>query len=162
MGGPAVFAGSFDPFTIGHASIARRAADLFGEVVVLVSRNAEKQTLFSESERLEIARAACAADARITVRLCTGLVSEAARELGAACLVKGLRDGADYDYESRLCGILRELDAPEVILFNVHAEYAHVSSGFVRELLRYGKDPLPYVPEGAHAVLRGLCEKKGI
>lgn len=156
----AVFPGSFDPFTIGHAEICRRAADLFGRVVVLVSQNSEKKTLFSAEERLEIARAACRADARLSVALCEGTVADAACALGAACVVRGLRDSADFAAEARFCGAMRELGAPEVVLLQVHREYADVSSTFVRELFYYGRDYRPYLPEAAHESVRRLLQQK--
>lgn len=156
----AVFPGSFDPFTAGHASVCRRAADLFGKVVVLVSKNSEKKNFFSAEERLSIARAAVADDPRICVELCEGLVSEKARALGAACIVKGLRDSSDYNYESRFAFAMRELGAPEVVFLDVESALSGVSSTFVRELLIHGCDWRPYLPQGAHGVLQSILKEK--
>ncbi len=145
----AVFPGSFDPITVGHCDIARRAARLFDKVVVLVAKNSQKHTLFDEGERLEMARAAFREDADISVELCEGTVADAALRLGACCIVKGLRDSVDYAVESHFCGAMRALGNVEVVLLDVHKEYADVSSTFVRELYYYDKPKTDYVPAGA-------------
>lgn len=155
-----VFAGSFDPFTVGHADVVRRAADLFGEVAILVSQNSEKKTLFTLEERLEIVRAACAEDPRVCVQSCEETVADAARRLGADCIVKGLRDSTDYNYESHFAGAMRALGAPEVVFLDVREEFAHVSSTFVRELIRYQKDYSRYVPAAACATVENFLSKK--
>ncbi|MBR6530424.1 MAG: pantetheine-phosphate adenylyltransferase [Clostridia bacterium] len=157
----AVFCGSFDPFTTGHFNVARRAADLFGSVTVLVAANSEKKCLFTDEERLAIARDSCAEDARICVQLCSETIADAARRLGAVAIVKGLRDSTDYNYESHFAGAMRALGAPEVVFLDVEPAFAHVSSTFVRELFRYGKDYRPYLCRGAHVLVENYLAKKG-
>lgn len=156
-----VFPGTFDPFTKGHFNIARRAADLFGRVVVLVSANAEKKNFFTARERLEIARASCACDERICVELCEETVADAAQSLGAVCIVKGLRDSTDYNYESHLAGAMRALGAPETVFLDVEEPYTHLSSTFVRELFRYGKEYEKYLAEGACCAVREALLRHG-
>ncbi len=155
-----VFAGSFDPFTVGHFEIARRAADLFGHTVILVAANSDKKSFFSDGERLEIVRASIASDARLSAQLCEETVADAATSLGAVCIVKGLRDSTDYNYESHFAYACRALGGPEVVFLDVEEEYAHVSSTFVRELFRYGKDFSPYLCEGARETVRAFLNNK--
>ena len=155
-----VFAGSFDPFTVGHLQIARRAASLFGKTVILVAANAEKRCFFSDEERLEIVRASIADDPRLSVELCEETVADAAMSLGAVCIVKGLRDSTDYNYESHFAYACRALGGPEVVFLDVEEEYAHVSSTFVRELFRYEKDFSPYLAEGAHETVKRFLKNK--
>lgn len=151
-----VLPGTFDPITVGHFDLAVRAADLFDEVVILVGENTEKKTLFTPAQRLEIADAAFARDARISVRLCDTTVADAARKLDACCIVKGARSSIDFDYESQIFGAMRALGAPDTVLFCVRAEYADVSSTFVRELFRYHKDYAAFVPVLSVPVLEKL------
>lgn len=155
-----VFAGSFDPFTVGHLNVASRAADLFGRTVVLVSANSEKNALFTDEERVKIAEAACVSDSRISVELCEETVADAAASLGAVCIVKGLRDSTDYNYESHFAGAMRALGAPEVVFLDVEERFAHVSSTFVRELFRYGKDWQAYLPESAWETVAEILKNK--
>ena len=155
-----VFPGSFDPFTTGHEAIVRRAADLFGEVVVLVAANSEKKTFFSAEERLEIVRAACSKDSRVRAELCSETIADAACRLGASCIVKGLRDSTDYNYESHFAGAMRALGAPEVVFLDVEEAFSHVSSTFVRELFYYKKDYTSYLPKNALETVGRLLEQK--
>lgn len=155
-----VFPGSFDPFTVGHFSVARRAADVFGKTVILVASNSDKKCLFSDEERLRIVRASIADDPRLSAELCEETVADAAISLGAVAIVKGLRDSTDYNYESHFAGAMRALGAPEVVFLDVEERFSHVSSTFVRELFRYGKDPSEYLCAGAFPLVETILKKK--
>lgn len=137
----AVYAGSFDPITLGHASVVRRAARLFSHVRVLVAVNPDKRALFSESERVALARELLGAMPNVSVDATTGLVVEYARAIGASYLVRGLRGAADAEPETELARVNLAL-APELQTLLIPAEpgLSEVSSSGLKELARRGED----------------------
>lgn len=152
----ALVPGSFDPITLGHLDVIERAAAMFDRVIVAVSENAEKKTMFTADERLEMARLATAHLVNVECVICSGLLSECARECGAGTLVKGVRGVEDFDYESQLAAIMRAFDPRlDTVLIPARAEYAHISSTYARELVRYGCDLERAVPK---SVVPRLCE----
>ena len=155
-----IFPGSFDPFTRGHEQIARRAAELFGRVVVLLAKNADKHAFFTDDERLCLARASLKDDPRISVKLWQGMVADAARELGASVIVRGVRDSADLSAEKRYADAMRAFGAPEVVLLCETGEFSFVSSTLVRELIACGGDYAAFLPEGARGEMRRILDKK--
>ena len=157
----AVCPGSFDPITVGHLDLARRAAAIFDQVILCVMVNSEKHPMFSLEERLELARAAAASLPGVRAEACGGLLADFAREKGAAALVKGVRSEADFGWEVQLAQINRDL-CPELdtILLPARPEHRHISSTMVREMLRYGQDLRPYIPAGALSALHRIREGK--
>ena len=157
----AVCPGSFDPITVGHLDLARRAAAIFDQVILCVMVNSEKHPMFSLEERLEMARAAAAHLPNVEAAACGGLLADFAREHGACALVKGVRGSADFDWELQLAQINRDL-CPELdtILLPARPEHRHVSSTMVREMLRYQQDLRPYIPAGALSALHRIREGK--
>ena len=153
----ALVPGSFDPITLGHLDVIERASQMFDRVFVAVSENAEKQTMFTAAERLEMVRLATSHLINVTCVLCSGLLSECARDCGAGTLVKGVRGVADFDYETQLAAIMRAFDPRlETVLLPARAEYAHISSTYARELVRYDCDLERAVPKAAAAKIREL------
>lgn len=151
----AMMPGSFDPITVGHVDVAERVSRIFRRVVIAVSRNAEKKSMFSAEERLSFAAAATAHLDNVECVLCEGLLSECARELGAGTLVKGVRGAVDFDYESQLAQIMRSFDPGlDSMLVPARAEYAHISSTYARELIRYGCDLERAIPMSVIPLLR--------
>ena len=137
----ALVPGSFDPITLGHVDVIERASQIFDRVVVAVSENAEKTSMFSAEDRLEMARLATSHLINVQCVICSGLLSECAREVGAGTLVKGVRGAADFDYELQLSAIMRSFDRRlDTVIIPARAEFAHISSTFARELIRYGCD----------------------
>lgn len=143
----AFFAGSFNPFTIGHASIVDRALNLFDEIVIGIGINTQKTT------DAEIERRAAAiinlyqADPRVRVITYSNLTVDAAREAGASCLLRGVRSVKDFEYERDMADINRQLSGLETVLLYSLPEHAAVSSSVVRELQAFGKDVSGYLPE---------------
>lgn len=137
----AVYAGSFDPMTLGHLSVAKAAAAAFDEVVVLVADNPEKNSLFDAKERVRLARATVADIPNIRCDATDGYVVEYARNCGAKFLVRGVRDATDANYETRLSNINRA-PVPEITTFFIPAdpELAKVSSSGLRAMARNGDD----------------------
>lgn len=135
----AVFPGTFDPITLGHEDMLRRAAALFGTVIVAVAMAHHKKTLFTLDERLQLARDALADRPNVQVLAFDGLVTEFAVAHGAQVMVRGLRSGTDFDYESQLAGMNRHL-RPEVdtVFLTPDARWQSISSTLVREIAQLG------------------------
>lgn len=158
----AVCPGSFDPITVGHLDLIERAAAIFDEVIVCVAMNGEKHTMFTPKERLEMAVAAVAHLPNVRAELSEGLLADFAREKGACALVKGARNGMDFDWEYQLAQINRDLEpALDTILLPARPGQAHVSSTMVRDMIRYDRKLDDYLPAGAAAVLKKIREGKG-
>lgn len=155
--------GSFDPFTLGHLDVVRRARRLFDVVVVGVARNPGKLGLLSAERRVELARTALAADpetADVRVENVPGLLVDFCREVGASAVVKGLRGGADLDAESPMALMNRHLTGLETVFVVGDPRYAHVASSLVKDVARYGGDIDDLVPAGvAQAVRDALADQ---
>lgn len=159
----AVFPGSFDPFTVGHLDILKRAAKLFDHVTVCVIPNPVKHCLFSESERVALIGRVIESEGidNASVSGYNGLTVECARKFDAQFIVRGLRCAADYEYETNLEYFNRRL-APEVgtIYIACDAAHVHISSSAVRELMNYGADIGALVPKDiSEYILRKGNEK---
>ncbi len=136
-----VVPGSFDPFTLGHLDVVRRASKLFDKVYVAIMVNPEKRGKFDFAQRKRIAELSCYELSNVEVITADGLLVELCRALGACAVVKGLRDSNDFAYEFNMAGMNKSL-APEVetIFLPCSPELAFVSSTFVRELMKHEKD----------------------
>jgi len=136
----AVCPGSFDPVTLGHVDVARRAADLFGACRVVVMNNREKQYLFPLEERFQLCRAAFAGDRRITVDCYEGMLYEYLGTLEEPVLVKGIRNETDYLYEKNMARFNYEHSGVETLYLDASEEYATLSSTQVREKMAKKED----------------------
>jgi pantetheine-phosphate adenylyltransferase len=155
----AVYPGTFDPLTLGHEDILRRAARLFPRVVLAVAAAHHKKTLFSLDERLDMAREALSDVAQIEVIAFEGLLSHFVRAQGGSVVVRGIRAVSDYDYEFQMAGMNRQL-MPEVetVFMTPGDDYQFVSGTFVREIAMLGGDVSRFVSAG---VLQRLVAKRG-
>jgi pantetheine-phosphate adenylyltransferase len=142
-----LFVGSFDPFTIGHASVVRRVLPLFDEVVIGVGHNISKNSIQTPEERVSDIRRLYADEKKIRVVEYDGLTVDLARQVGAAFLIKGVRSVKDFEYERDQADINRMLTGIETILIMSEPHLAAVSSSLVRELKALGKDITPFVPK---------------
>jgi pantetheine-phosphate adenylyltransferase len=151
----AVCPGSFDPVTLGHLDVIRRAAALFDEVVVAVGVNASKSRLFAPEERLEMLERACADLERVRVASFTGLLTDFCTAQDAHAIVKGLRAGTDFDYELPMAHMNATL-APgvETVYLPTSAGWSFVSSSLVKEVAGFGGDVSRFVPDFVDAALR--------
>ena len=135
----AVFAGSFDPFTLGHLDIVKRAAALFDELYVLLAVNASKKYLFSETARIEIEKKSVENIPNVKVESFDGLTVEFMKRVGAKFLVRGIRGSADVEYEQNVAWNNKVLYPEcETIFLSSSQEHLMVSSTVVRELLKVG------------------------
>lgn len=131
----AAYTGTFDPITSGHADVIRRAAQMFDSLIVAVATNTSKKNIFTQDERLELAREVLADTPNVSVMPVSGLIIDFARQHGIRVLVRGVRGVGDYEYERQMAAMNRHL-APEVdtVLLAPAPEFAHISSTLVREI----------------------------
>ena len=159
----ALYPGSFDPITCGHLNIITRVAALFEEVVVAVALSEGKTTLFSQEERVELARRSVAESGLRGVRVAAydGLTTGAARDEGAGVILRGIRSFSDFEYESQLVSGYRKL-APEIETLFIMAEpdIAFISSTLIKEVARMGGDVSGFVPSPVEAALRKKLEEQ--
>jgi len=154
----ALYPGTFDPFTFGHHDILERAVRLFDRVEVTVGVNAEKKTLFSTEERIDLIEQ-CTVDLDgVSVASHEGLIVDRAQMVGATALVRGLRQVSDFDYEFRMAFANRKLyDDVETVFLMTSEQYALISSSMVRDAHRWDGDVSKFVPP---PVVRALAAKK--
>lgn len=138
VGGPriAVYSGTFDPLTLGHEDVTRRAALLFDEVIIAVARAHHKKTRFSLQERMDmVAEATQAMPGHIRVLPFDGLIMDFCRQQGACAVVRGIRNLTDFDYEAQMAAMNRKLNpAVETVFLMPQAELQCISSTLVREI----------------------------
>ena len=140
-----VYPGTFDPITRGHEDVVRRAAGLFGEVIVAVAES-RAQTLFTLDERVEMAREAFADFANVRVEGFNGLLMNFVQAQQARVVLRGLRAVSDFEYEFQLAGMNRNLYPEVETLFLTPAEqYTFISATMVREIARFGGDVSKFV-----------------
>ena len=144
----AVYPGSFDPITLGHLNIIRRAAAVFDELLVCVMINSDKDPLFSEDERVELIERTIARYPNVKVESSQALLVEYMKARGAKVIIKGLRAVSDFDREFQIALINRKLDQGIETLFMPSSEkYTYLSSTAVKEMARYGADLNTFVPK---------------
>jgi len=137
----ALYAGSFDPITNGHADLIRRSLSFVDRLVVGVAVNVAKQPLFSAEERMALIRSAVEDDPRVEVRAFRGLVVDFAKEIGVSVVLRGLRAVADFEYEYQMALMNRHLSPGLETMFMVPSvQVSYVSSSLVREVARFGGD----------------------
>lgn len=144
----ALFPGSFDPFTLGHHSIVKRALAFMDEVIVGIGIHEGKHGFIPVEKRVEMIRRLYADEPRVKVEAYSGLTVDFAREQGAAFILRGIRSVKDFEYEESIADINRKLAGIETLFLFTEPELASVSSSVVRELLHYGKDVSMFLPEG--------------
>ncbi len=149
----AIISGTFDPITIGHLDVIVRASKLFEKVVVAVSKNTEKKCVLSDEVRLNAVKACLKDIENAETELCEGLLAEFCNRYENPVIVRGARNGSEFDYERSLFVINKNLGIPETIVLPSESGMDHISSTYVRELIKYGKSLKGAVPENAIAVI---------
>lgn len=142
----AFFAGTFDPFTIGHQSIVERALTLFDRVVIGLGINSQKIENEDTQSRIEDIRSIYGNDPRIEVEAYTDLTWQAARRCGCTHLLRGVRSVIDFEYERNLADANRNLSGLETVILYTLPELSFVSSSLVRDLQRHGEDVSEFLP----------------
>ena len=153
----AVYPGTFDPMTLGHEDVVRRACQLFGRLIVGVAAGHHKKSLFTMQERVEMAREALAAYPQVTVESFSGLVRDFVVARGGKAMVRGVRAVTDFDYEFQLAGMNRHLMPDvETVFLTPGEKYQFISSTFVREIAILGGEVHQFV---SPSVQQRLIEK---
>jgi pantetheine-phosphate adenylyltransferase len=154
------YSGTFDPVTLGHTDVIRRAAGLVDALVIGIGVNPSKVAMFSTAERIamledEVRPIAKETKTAISVVTFAGLAVQAARVNGATIIVRGLRDGTDFDYEMQMAGMNGEM-APDIQTVYVAASPAvrHIAANLVRAIASMGGDPSPFVSKGVMKLLK--------
>ena len=153
----AVYPGTFDPMTLGHEDVIRRATQLFERVIVAVAAGHHKKAMFTLDERMEMAREVASAFPQVEVESFTGLLRDFVVARGARAMVRGLRAVTDFDYEFQLAGMNRHLMPDvETVFLTPSDKYQFISSTFVREIAMLGGEIDKFV---SPAVQKRLMDK---
>ena len=158
----AICSGSFDPITLGHLDVIRRAAAIFDKVCVCVSPNAEKKNqMFTPEQKLLLVQTAVADLPNVEAELFPGLLADFAVDHGANVIVRGIRNVTDMDVEYQMALINRGIH-PELETFLLPASpaYQHFSSSMAREMIRYRQPLEKYLPMSIIPLVRDMTEKK--
>jgi pantetheine-phosphate adenylyltransferase len=145
----AVFPGSFDPITRGHQNVVERASGLFDEIFVAIGYNTTKQTMFSLDQRLHWVKSAFAHLPKVRVEVFDGLTVEYCRTKGARYLLRGLRNGGDFEYERIIAHMNKAMwNELETVLVFTDPQYASIHSTVIREIIKNKGDVSQFVPVG--------------
>ena len=142
----AIFPGTFDPFTIGHEALVRRALNVVDELYIALGVNTEKRTMLPLDERMKRIAALYADEPRVHVVSYEGLTTDFAQAIGAQFIIRGVRSAIDFEYERNIADINRMLTGIDTLLLISEPQYAAISSSMVRELAHFGKDISAYIP----------------
>ena len=143
----AIYPGSFDPVTLGHLNIIKRASACFDKVIVCVMVNSKKTGMFTREERVDQLRRATERFPNVEVDSSDELLAAYAKRRGAHVLVKGLRAVSDYEYEVQMALVNRKLNPNLETMFMASSEkYTYLSSTIVKEMARYGADLAEFIP----------------
>lgn len=158
----AVYSGTFDPFTLGHADVVRRATALFDRVLIAVAAAHHKKTLFSLDHRVRQVRQATAGQAGVQVLPFDGLIMDFCAQHGACAVVRGVRNITDFDYEAQMAAMNRKLrPGVETIFVLPDAQVQCISSTLVREISKLGGDVSQMVSPDIVSELYGAYTRKG-
>ncbi len=142
----AVFPGTFDPFTIGHDALVRRALNVVDELYIAIGINTGKHTMLSLDERMERIATLYGDEPRIHVLSYEGLTTDFAQSVGAQFIIRGVRSAIDFEYERNIADVNRMLTGIDTLLLMSEPQYTAISSSMVRELAHFGKDISDYIP----------------
>jgi pantetheine-phosphate adenylyltransferase len=144
----AVFPGSFDPITLGHASVIKRALPLFHKIIVAIGVNAEKKSMFPVVKRMNWIKETFKDDPRVEVEVYDGLTTAFCKEKGARYILRGLRTAADFEFERGIGQVNRKLDPNiETVFLLTEAQFTPITSSIVRDILRHNGDITGLVPD---------------
>jgi pantetheine-phosphate adenylyltransferase len=164
VSGPiAVYPGTFDPMTLGHADLMRRASQLFGRLIVAVAAGHHKKTMFSLEERLDMAKELASAYPNVEVIAFSGLLRDFVVANGGKVVVRGLRAVSDFEYEFQMAGMNRQLMPDvETVFLTPSDQYQFVSGTFVREIAVLGGDVSKFVAPSVLARLQARVARKAV
>jgi pantetheine-phosphate adenylyltransferase len=150
-----LFPGTFDPITLGHVDIINRSINLFDKLVIGIGRNANKQAMFSEEQRLGWIKEIFKAEPKIDAVVYEGLTVECCQQTGANYILRGIRYVSDFEYEKAIADMNRSLDKRiETIFLTCLPQYTSVASTLVRDVIRHGGNASQFLPEVVRESLR--------
>ena len=144
----AVFPGSFDPITLGHVAVIKRAIPLFDQLIIAIGDNADKKHMFTTEQRKKWIQNVFVDEPKISIEVYDGLTVEFCKKMNAHFILRGLRTSADFEFERSIAQINRKL-APEVdtLFILTETKYTPITSSIVRDVIRNGGDISEFVPE---------------
>ena len=143
-----LFPGTFDPITLGHTDIINRALPLFDKLYIGIGRNANKQPMFSEEQRLNWIKNIYAGNEKVEVVVYDGLTVNCCKNIGANFILRGIRYVNDFEYEKAIADMNRSIaDNIETVFLTCLPQYTSVASTLVRDVLKYGGDVSNFLPE---------------
>jgi pantetheine-phosphate adenylyltransferase len=156
----AIYPGTFDPITYGHADIIMRAVAIFDHVIVAVATNPNKLPLFTVDERMDMIRHVTKDNPRVEIDKIDGLVVDYAVSRSADAVIRGLRAVSDFEYELQMALVNRKLDEKLITVFLMpHENYSYLNSSIVKELALFGADVASFVPEYVQQKLKEKLAK---
>lgn len=160
MNKKAIYAGTFDPITLGHLDVVERAARIFPKLIVAVAAVTGKNTLFSQEERISLTKSSVATFANVTAECFDGLLVEYARAKSASVIIRGLRAFSDFEYEFQMALTNRRL-APDIetLFLMPKQDYSYISSSNIKQVAALGGDVSEFVPAAVAQALIGKLKK---
>lgn len=144
----AVFPGSFDPFTKGHLAVVQKALPLFDKIIIAIGTNSSKNNHFSLEDRVNQINAVFKDSPKIEVKSFTGLTVDFCKKHNANFIVRGLRDGKDFEYEKSIAIMNNKIEnSVETVFFMTDAEFSAINSVIIRDILRNGGDASQFLPK---------------
>ena len=144
----AIFPGTFDPFTIGHASLVERSLNIVDELIIAIGVNDSKQTYFPLEERISMIKELYRDNKQVSVESYDGLTIDFAQERGAKLIIRGIRSVNDFEFEKTIADTNKKISGIDTIVLFTEPELTYISSTIVRELLRFGHDISDFIPRG--------------
>ena len=143
----AIFPGSFDPFTIGHESIVKRALPMFDKIVIMIGYNSNKQSFFPLGKRIRWIKQIFSDEPKITVQSFEGLTVDFCKEVNAQYILRGLRTSADFEYERAIAQVNKKMHPEiETVFLLTKPEHTPVNSSIVRDIILHGGDASMFLP----------------
>jgi len=143
----AVCPGSFDPITIGHVDIIKRALPIFEKIIVALGYNQQKKYLFDEAKRIEFINEIFKNEPKISCTTYKGLTVNFCNSVNAKFLIRGLRSSADFEYEKGIALLNQSISEIETVFLISRPQYSHISSSIVREIIMNGGDARQFLPD---------------
>lgn len=144
----AVFPGSFDPITLGHVDIIKRAMPLFDEIIIAIGVNAEKKYHWTLDERFQFIEKSFEDHSNVQVKTFKGLTADFCRSVDAQFIIRGLRNATDFSYEQTIAQANDKVNGVDSVFLMCSPEYSHISSSVVRDIVRNGGNIESLVPKG--------------
>jgi pantetheine-phosphate adenylyltransferase len=145
----AIFPGSFDPFTIGHESIVRRAIPMFDEIYIMIGNNANKQSFFSVEKRMKWINQVFKNEEKVKVRVHEGLTVDFCKEVKARYILRGIRTSSDFEYERAIAQVNKKMH-PEIesVFLLTLPEHTPINASIIRDIVSHGGDASMFLPKG--------------